>query len=58
MTVRTAAEALVTRFDRLVEFVNFLLALAIMAAAWTLVVEALAFVDRHGQPGRRSRHVR
>jgi len=41
-----------------VEFVNFVLALAIMAAAWALVVEALAYVDRRGGSGRRSHHLR
>jgi uncharacterized protein YybS (DUF2232 family) len=41
-----------------VEFVNFVLALAILAAAWMLVVEALAFVDRHARTARRSHHLR
>ena len=37
-------------FDRLVEFVNLSVALVIMAAAWTLVVELLAWAERrtHG----------
>jgi len=35
-----------------VEFVNFLLALGIMAAAWTLVVEVLGRYDENSRRAR------
>jgi hypothetical protein len=41
-----------------VEFVNFVLALAIMAAAWTFVVQTLAYVDRHSGSGRHAHRPR
>jgi hypothetical protein len=43
------------RFDRLVEFVNCAVAVALMIAAWVLVVELLALWDRHD---RHEHHVR
>ncbi len=48
--VDDSPDAATAGFDRLVEFVNFALALVIMAAAWTLVVELLGWAERrtHG----------
>lgn len=49
-SVPTAPRAPWAGFDRIVEFVNLAIAVALLAAAWVLVVELLAWFDRdHGR---------
>jgi hypothetical protein len=46
-SVQAGARCSAARFDRVMEFVNLLLALAMVGGAWVLVVELLAWSYRH-----------